>query len=355
MASRDSVIDAAKGIAIVAIVFGHVWRGLDAAGLIRDAALFSTVDTAVYMWHLTVFAFTAGLFVQRGMRRETPWKYAIRRDLTFLWLYVLWSLIQGAVKLAAGDAVNSQTSAVQIFELWQPEGQMWFFGWIALMMALTAATQPWRTTRRSIVLLCAVGVLSAAAWGLSGQILGTQGLALTVFFFAGVVWRGDRLLTAVRRVPLWAAFLVGACAAAASLGLSVSGLATPPTIGGSGRSVVSVVLGAVASTAGLVAVLMIARVLARFTPAARAVAYLGRESMAIFVAHIIFASGARILLMRVGVDGLAVQAILGTAVGVAGPLILLWCARRIRWTWLFEAPRWLDRAVPASSREHAKP
>ncbi|WP_394254386.1 heparan-alpha-glucosaminide N-acetyltransferase domain-containing protein [Pseudoclavibacter helvolus] len=61
--SRDSSIDIAKGFAIVAIVFGHVWLGLEAAGLIQDLHTFNVVYDTVYMSHLSVFAFTAGLFV----------------------------------------------------------------------------------------------------------------------------------------------------------------------------------------------------------------------------------------------------------------------------------------------------
>lgn len=348
--TRDSTIDAAKGLAIIAIVFGHVWRGLRSAGHIPDEALFTTVDTLTYMSHLTVFAFTAGLFVQRGMRRDGLWRYAWNRDAGFLWLYVLWSLIQGAVKLAAAGTVNSPTSVSRIAMLWLPEGQLWFFGWIAIMMVVAAATQPWRGRGCAAIVLGVAVAGSVAAWGLNGEIIGTLGLALTVYFLAAVLITGPRLLTLLARVPgtVWVAAGLGA--AAVFLWLSLSGVATPPTIGGAGRTPLSVLAGVVASTAGLVLVMTVSRGLAR-GPAGAVLAFVGKQSLVVFVAHIVFASGTRAALDVAGVDALGLQVAAGTAVGTAGPLALFWVARRVRMAWLFEAPRWF---VTATRADHAR-
>lgn len=157
---RDASLDIAKGIAIVAIVFGHVWRGLATIGLLDEhGALFIGVDTSVYMFHLSVFALVAGLFVQRGMRRDGPGRYAAIRDLGFLWVYLIWTLIIGASKLALSGTVNSQVSVGRILEIWRPLDQLWFFGWIAIMMLFVAVAQPWRSTPRAVIV-----VLISAGW-----------------------------------------------------------------------------------------------------------------------------------------------------------------------------------------------
>ncbi len=344
MAARDASIDIAKAIAIVAIVFGHVWRGLDSAGQIGDAHLFAVVDTTVYMSHLTVFAFTAGLFVPRGMQRDGPWAYARDRDVTFLWLYVLWSVIQGLVKVAAGSVVNTPKSLTGVLEIWYPEGQLWFFGWIALMMVLTALLQPWRSRARAALLVGIALVGSLAAWGLNGQLVGTLGLGITIYFVVGALYGGGRLLALLSRIPgvaLAAIFVVGM---SAMLILGISELATPPTTDGETRTVVSVILGVVGSTAGLAAVLAVSRLISQL-PGSRRLAFVGEQSLQIFVAHIVFAAGTRIVLVRLGVDSLVLQAILGTLAGVIGPLALYWLAARFRLLWLFAAPRWLEHAV----------
>lgn len=340
--TRDQTIDIAKAIAIVAIVFGHVWRGLFSAGLIADQRLFELVDTTVYMWHLTVFAFCAGLFVERGMRRAGAWRYARDRDLDFLWLYLLWSLVQGSVKLLTASLVNSPTSVSKVLELWIPDAQMWFFGWIALMLVLAAAVQPWRSRLRMIASLLAAAAVSAALWGLGGTLLFTQGLGLSVYFWVALVLRGDRLTSLTTKVSWASAAVVWAIAALSATVISLTGVATPPTVAGEDRSTVSVALGFIASTLGLVAVLAISRVLAR-TVVSGALAFVGRQTMAVFLVHIMFASGTRIALERVGIDDVVLQVVLGTLAGVCGSIAVGLAAAKLRAGWLFAAPGWLVR------------
>lgn len=351
MTTRDVTLDVAKGIAIIAIVFGHVWRGLASAGIIEDQALYETVDTTVYMWHLAVFAFTAGLFVQQGMERRGAWAYARDRDLAFLWLYIVWSLIQGAVKIVAGASVNAQTSVMQVLQLWVPEGQLWFFGWIALMMVFAAAVQPWRSSARAGGAVAVAVLVSFALWGLNGPVVGTQGLGLTVYFVFALLWRGDRVVVALRSAPLWALGLV-ILVGAGFVWVSVVGIATPPTVGGTERSVISVALGFAASTGLLVAVLATSRLIAAVPGLRAVIAGVGLRSMAVFVAHIIFAAGARIALARAGVDHLTPHVILGTLAGVVGPLALHAVAARVGASWLFDAPTWLR--VRAARRDSGR-
>lgn len=342
---RDATIDIAKSIAIVGIVFGHTWSGMGSAGLIHNAAIFTSVSDFVYSWHLSVFAFCAGLFVQRGMKRDGAWPYARDRDLEFLWLYVIWSLLQGGVKMVTGDLVNSPTSAWDVVSLWVPDGQLWFFGWISLMMLAAAAVRPWASGARAVVSLAVALILSVALWGLGGQYLGTQGLALSVYFWVALLLRGDRLIAVGQRVSVPLALLIWVVLGGLAAWMTVSGIATPPTIDGGDRTVSSVAFGVLASTAGLVAVLALAKLLSG-VPFSGSLGYLGRESLVIFVAHIIFMAGTRAFLIGIGVDSVLVQAAAGTVAGVFGPLILALVARRLRMSWLFAAPNWLVRKLP---------
>jgi peptidoglycan/LPS O-acetylase OafA/YrhL len=92
-----------------------------------------------------------------------------------------------------------------------------------------------------------------------------------------------------------------------------------------------------ASVVGVLAVLVLAYLVA---PGAvgRGLAYLGERSLPIFLAHIIFASGTRIVLEKAGVDGLAVHLVLGTLAGIVGSLVLFAISRSLGWTWLFGTP-----------------
>ena len=62
MSQRIDGFDVVKAVAILFVVIGHTWRGLNTAGMIPDAALFARIDAAIYLFHMPVFFFLSGLF-----------------------------------------------------------------------------------------------------------------------------------------------------------------------------------------------------------------------------------------------------------------------------------------------------
>lgn len=55
---RQDWPDLARGIGIVLVVIGHVWRGLMATGLPIDPGLFAAVDGLIYAFHMPLFSFS---------------------------------------------------------------------------------------------------------------------------------------------------------------------------------------------------------------------------------------------------------------------------------------------------------
>lgn len=339
--SRDASIDVAKGLAITLIVFGHIWRGLFSADILSDADLYHRVDNAVYMSHLSVFAFVSGLFIAAGMKRDGSWNYTRKRAVNYLWLYLVWFILQNVFKLLAGGLVNQPLSLIDAVAIWQPQGQLWFFGWICSMLVLAAIARPWLSTLRAGLSLVVSLALSLATWGYMGFYLFAQGYALTVFFFAGLVLTSGRLLKISGRLsPM--AFLAIAVAGGLVFGFICGTEAIPPTIGITDRDAGSVALGVVGSLSGTVCILALSGPLSKARFGA-AIAYLGRNSLTIFLGHILFAASTRILLGKLGVSNLGVQVVAGLAIGIAGPLVLAKLAPSLRLGWLFENPSWLKR------------
>lgn len=66
---RESWVDYAKGIGILLVVFGHVNRGLQAAGIIMPSKLYHLVDSIIYSFHMPLF-FLSGLFLLSRLRRK---------------------------------------------------------------------------------------------------------------------------------------------------------------------------------------------------------------------------------------------------------------------------------------------
>lgn len=350
--TRDPTIDAAKGLAIIAIVFGHTLRGLFAAGIVAPTPGLVVLDKWLYTWHLSVFAVLSGLFVARAVQRAGPGTYLRSRLLLFTWLYLLWTVIQVGVKLAVPSGVNSPTTWRDLFRLWLPDGQLWFLPWLAFMTVAAVITSPWRSPLRRNLAMALSLVVSLAAWGWSGLAIGTQGWGLLVFFMLGTVIGSARFLSILSRATgrLAGATALGALALSAAVILIAP--VTPPSTYGESRTLLSTLLGLVVSGTSTAAILVLARSLSAVRWVGNSLTLCGRRSLEIFLAHILAAAGIRTLLIVLGVTNGAIHVVAGTIAGVVLPLVLSRISPTLRVQWLFELPRGPQaRAAIWSGRE----
>lgn len=319
----------------MAIVVGHVERGLASASLMPyDTAL--TLDRLLYLFHLATFAYLSGLFVRRTVERDGAWETIRRRTTLFVWLYLLWTVIQGSVRIAASSVANTPVTIGDLAKIWIPEGQLWFLPWLIAVTAVAALTRPWHDRARAVVVLALAGLLALAVWGYDPLYAFTRGWALLFPFLVGcVVTQQRHAALARRRGPVAVAALVGT---GVWLWIGLGTDAATPTTGGELRTAATVGLGVIGSVAGTVATLAVAALLAR-SPLAGVVSLVGRRSLEIFLAHIVVASGTRIVLERAGVTDWRLHLVVATVLGVVVPLALAVVAERLRWTWLFGLPR----------------
>ena len=346
---RDRSVDVARGIAIVAIVLGHVERGLASASLMAvDTA--QSLDRVLYLFHLATFAYLSGLFVARGVARAGARDFLARRVTLFLWLYLLWTLIQGSVRVAASSVANTPVTVAEVLQLWIPEGQLWFLPWLIAVTAVAVATKPWRGGARAPLSLIGAAVLAVVVWGYDPLYAFTRGWALLLPFLVGCAVQQRRHAAIARHLLLTVVVAVvgGAVWVATALLTDV----TTPTTGGADRTAGTIALGVAGCLSGTAAVLSVAAVLAR-TPVASLLSVLGRRSLEIFLAHIVVASGTRILLAQVGVTDPWVHLAAGTMLGTIVPVGIAAAAVRLGWSWLFGLPGWLTNvfAVGAGVRQ----
>ncbi|MFZ2503369.1 MAG: acyltransferase [Nocardioides sp.] len=356
---RSLGIDVAKGIAIIAIVIGHVLRGLTAAGVLTSADIGRT-DRLLYLVHLSVFALLAGIFVQPSATARGHRRYLIDRLSTFAWLYLLWSALQVVVKLLLAGRVNS--AADPISWLWMPESQMWFLPCLAIGTLCAVGLSAWRPGRGwRLVALCLVVASSLALWGIESEYVVANGWSLLAPFLVGA-WLGRARLVA------WADTAVGRAAGVLGLAgwlwLGLQTSATPPTFSPEPRSLASVALGVLACVAGTWGVVAcslwagqprsagqsrltgqprLARLLAPL-------AAIGRASLAIFLAHILAAAGVRMVLLESGVTSAPLIAVVAVVAGVGGGLVVHRLAGVRGFAWLLTRP---GASSPGASRPGA--
>ena len=331
-AVRDQRLDVARGAAILAIVVVHVVRGLNSAGVV-DVGVKEMVDRSVGLWCLSVFAFVGGTFIPRAVEKRTMSAYLRDRVVRLLAVYLLWTVMQGSIQLLAGDSLNNDKSIIRVFQVWQPDGHLWYLPFLVLATVIFVPIRPW-LPRRGVPVLVLGAVISLIWWGYDGGYIGTQGLGLVVFFVAGIVTGTAKVQGALDRVPVPVAAVVSVAVLVLTAVICVQTTAILPTYywfqATPERIAVGVVLALMASAAILL-----------FGHAARAVTFLalcGRRSLDIYLAHIILASGTRIVLLKLGIDQLWLIVGLCLLAGVLGSLAVSTACRRLRLGWVFDGP-----------------
>src|SRR3954465_6338078 len=91
--ARVDTIDYAKGVGILLVVAGHVWRGLDSRiSLPPFLKTDGPVDRWVYGFHMPLFFVVSGLFLFRSAGKPAR-EYVVDKLSTLLWPLLVWTAI----------------------------------------------------------------------------------------------------------------------------------------------------------------------------------------------------------------------------------------------------------------------
>jgi fucose 4-O-acetylase-like acetyltransferase len=277
--SRDTRIDALKGLAIVAVILYHTMGQY----FITAPTLAWTIREVMYSFMLPLFAFLSG-YVLGGPVPFRPRSYFVRRTLGLMVPYLCWEIIYG---LFANREASHGVGRFGIYvadTLLNPhlEGRMWYLYvlWIALMALGVLRLFGDRTS----VLVAAVVVTTVWPWW--GNFPRLQWIFLYVV--VGLLWRRyeARVLPRIKVIGLVGALVyVPFLLASHPEGLAVARAQRVLSgIGWPAAGAVSVHLAATASGIAAVAALVAA---SYFAPAGieTALALPGRLSLGIYVTH----------------------------------------------------------------------
>jgi len=347
---RHDWVDIAKGIGIVLVVFGHVWRGLHAAGLPIGEAQFALVDSGVYAFHMPLFFCLSGLFFHDSLLKRGPAGLMASKVDSLVWPYLVWSLLQGAVEVALSHWTNGKTSPGQVLALWEPRAQFWFLYALFLSCALGCLAYARLRREEAAWMLPSALLLYAIAGNLTDPSVIDQTMTYFAFFALGAALRPAEAALQRRWAWLFGPVLVAAVAAAVAgqllfhvrLGLNYR------SVGGAAFALAAVCV---------LAVLLLSVGLSRWGgPIGGVLRRLGAASMPIYLMHILAGSGTRILLARgLQVDDVAVQALVGTLAGLGLPMGAHALLLRAGLGGLFTPPRWASVQAVWARRRCAAP
>lgn len=128
---RMNWVDYSRGFGIILVVFGHasdsaVRENLIYAGTDFLQLVVTTSNKIVYMIHLPIFFFMAGMFAVKSLDRSL--KVVIKNKITvILYPYVIWGLILGISKiLFQGDVYYKNEWLDLLLIFYKPIGITWF-------------------------------------------------------------------------------------------------------------------------------------------------------------------------------------------------------------------------------------
>ncbi|WP_313141059.1 acyltransferase [Stenotrophomonas sp.] len=312
MQSRLSWVDAAKGIGIILVVYGHVARGLVAAHLMPDDAVFRTVDSAIYSFHMPLFFFLSGIFFWRSLISKGPALLVSSKIDTIVWPYVLWSLLQGGIEYEMSKFTNSHVtlSSILAFPI-EPRAQFWFLYALFIVSAVCAIIY-YKCSPRYFSAMFALLALLYLCKGYLPVFRPLTYFAANSVFFAGGIWLGQN----AEKIQ------------------ALAGKALPPTlIVFTASHFLYQVLDipgtlferCMSLAIACVSILFVSIVSMRLQfndRIGRWLRFIGEASMSIYLIHILAGSGTRIVLKSLGIESSIVHVIIGTVVGVVVPLLI---------------------------------
>lgn len=323
---RSSWVDAAKGIGIILVVYGHVARGLESAGIIPDSTGFRLVDSVIYSFHMPLFFFLSGIFLSSSLERKGFRGLVLGKAETLIYPYVVWSLLQGSLEAALSRYTNGGIGFDDVLSLvWKPRAQFWFLYVLFFTFVISGAAFSARTSVKIAYSLLAIALHMASSTMPDVWIFKPL-MVNSVFFVAGswfsrikdfISSNSSRWITLSAIAAIGSQYLIHAT--------------FDQTYTDSGPLTL---------LAGVSCISTITAALMRLESGVpRWLTLIGASSMSIFLMHVLAGSGTRIVLSRfLGIESIGVHIVAGLTAGIALPVIAERLLRRFKLGFVLKYP-----------------
>ncbi len=322
---KTAWVDYAKGIGIILVVYGHVIRGLENSGI--SVPYFHELDTIVYSFHMPLFFFISGMFVQQSLDNRGSKGVVLSKIDTLVYPYIIWSLCQGMIEVALSTYTNGNATLVEVLSLWDPRAQFWFLYVLFTTFCITCLIYYYTKKGLLIIGLALASVAYYQSLPMEIYVVDYVYSKLSghwVYFMLGMLYQHPSIkaFAQSKRIPL-----VIACA----LFVFIQTLLLKETYIFSERTTQLI-----AAIISILFVIELSKASCRLNiPALK---FLGVSSMEIYLIHILTGSGARVIMFRLGIDEVYAHIIIGTVAGLTVPIAFKIFSQRLGLKYLFKAP-----------------
>lgn len=291
---------------MVLVVFGHAAIGAIGAGL--NSGTLERLIAAIYAVHMPVFFFISGL-LSTSLIASRPVPFGTRFGVRIVWPYLLWSLVLISAHFAMRNYTNSDMQSFRPYTiLWQPPAVMWFLYYLGIGVILARILAGCRAE----VSVALATFLIAASYALP---IVPNEVRFIGFFLVGTILSHARFN---HPMPSWVVYGAVTVILPSTFGLTTANLDIRGSYPASEIWLLPLAIAAPVLMIG------IGRFFSLNMPNSSIVAMLeniGRNTMPIFVTHILITAGVRIAMLRAGIDDWGLIITLATVLGVALPLV----------------------------------
>lgn len=334
---RIAALDHAKGLGILVVVFVHTWRGLQGAGLLSgiESGTYWAVSAISTMICIPAFFFASGYVYGWGAGRRSGASELAGKVDGILYPFLIWSLIIGVVAWVTSGIRNGTSNLEKVYvSLIWPLDIFWFLAALFLSFLACEAVagmfgRQW--LRRLVLPIAGVALLT---WQSDVLPFAFREFQLSfVFFAAGVCVQS---CVPLRDQPSWGHSLLALAAMVAGVtwvSMNDDWLTS---------SIRSVTPNATPAAFGLLGVLTLFCVACPASASAW-LKRLGQRSMDIYLLHLIFTAGCRILLQKgFGLENALLIGVTCMVAGICAPLFLARWMKAGPLKVLFSPPAWLS-------------
>lgn len=130
VAKRQTWIDYARGIAIILVLYRHVFEGLKSAGLaVQEYITLEHANILFFSFRMPLFFIVSGIFVESSLIKRGLKRFVGTKVQSILYPYFLWGALQITLQLVLSAYVNAdRTPADYLYLLYQPREveQFWY-------------------------------------------------------------------------------------------------------------------------------------------------------------------------------------------------------------------------------------
>ncbi len=327
MQGRIAWVEYAKAIGILLVVYGHVARGVFNANLSIDEQQFRLIDSIIYSFHMPLFFFLSGLFFMNSMQKWGKGNFMRLKIGSIVYPYLLWSLIQGFIEVFLNSYTNRPINFSDVFALlYQPRAQFWFLYALIIIFALSLLLY-YNNKKANNVL---VFILAIFLFVFQHEIPTIFNLHFFNYYFIyfsfGVLFSS---LIATDTLASNKALFITSCGFI--LGQYLFQLEHDYLM--VYRNMLTLIL-------VLMSIILVTSLSKRLVKIPISfLVIIGKNSFAIYLMHVIFGSGARIILINLfNIHDVTVHLIIGCIMGVALPILAAYAVNTYKIPFIFSIP-----------------